>query len=582
MAEIKVYTEQINDVPLLVHQQCKMGIPDVLNEVIQPHGNWEGLSVGWLATIWLAYILSEADHRMVEVEPWAEGQIETLSALSLEPVRVKDFTDDRLADILHAISDEDVWEEIETQLGQRLIRVYELKGQPARFDSTTVSVYHDMEENILFRQGHSKDHRPDLPQFKTMLGTLDPLGMPLATLTVPGNEADDELYIPAITRGRQVLGQGGQLYIGDAKMGALATRAFIQAGGDYYLMPLAQVGGVPKLLSELLKPVWDKEQPLTPIYAPISEESGDEEVKAKKELLALGYETTRSQEAVVDGQPLSWEERVLVVYSLSLAKKTRCGLEQRLKKAEQQLWALTPPRGRGHRQWNDLEALQGAVQSILKKHRVEGLLEVTYAQEMEQRPIRQYGERPARMKEQLRYVVQVQRNREAVAAARRLLGWRLYTTNAPNGEFSLTKAIWAYRSAAVIERDFRRLKGRPLGIRPLYVQREDHARGMVNLLSLALRVLTLVEYVVRERLQTAGETLSGLYPGNPKRQTARPTTERLLKAFRGINLTVIHLPDQTIRHVTPLSELHQRILSLLDLPTSIYEDLILCIKPIPP
>ncbi len=105
---------------------------------------------------------------------------------------------------------------------------------------------------------------------------------------------------------------------------------------------------------------------------------------------------------------------------------------------------------------------------------------------------------------------------------------------------------------------------------------------MVRLLSLGLRVLTLVEHVVREALQAIGEALSGLYAGNPKRQTARPTTERLLKAFRGITLTVVHLPGQTIRHVTPLSPLQRRILALLGLPPSIYEDLPLHVSAIPP
>jgi transposase len=105
---------------------------------------------------------------------------------------------------------------------------------------------------------------------------------------------------------------------------------------------------------------------------------------------------------------------------------------------------------------------------------------------------------------------------------------------------------------------------------------------MVRLLSLALRILTLVEYVVRERLRTAGETLKGLYAGNPQRQTSRPTTERLLKAFKGITLTVVQLPEQMIRHATPLSDLQKRILSLLGLPRSTYEALALSADPIPP
>jgi transposase len=105
---------------------------------------------------------------------------------------------------------------------------------------------------------------------------------------------------------------------------------------------------------------------------------------------------------------------------------------------------------------------------------------------------------------------------------------------------------------------------------------------MVRLLSLALRVLTVVEHVVRRQLQVAGQTLSGLYAGNPKRQTARPTTERLLKAFRGITLTIVQLPEQVIRHVTPLSELQRHILDLLGLPISVYENLTSSGRPIPP
>ena len=81
------------------------------------------------------------------------------------------------------------------------------------------------------------------------------------------------------------------------------------------------------------------------------------------------------------------------------------------------------------------------------------------------------------------------------------MGWRLYVTNAPAETFSLAEAVWDYRCAPTIEQDFRRLKGHPLGIRPLYVRRQDHAKGLVRLLSLALRVLTVAEHVVRRQLQ---------------------------------------------------------------------------------
>jgi hypothetical protein len=76
--------------------------------------------------------------------------------------------------------------------------------------------------------------------------------------------------------------------------------------------------------------------------------------------------------------------------------------------------------------------------------------------------------------------------------------------------------------------------------------------------------------------------LAGLYPGNPNQQTQRPTTERLLAAFKEITLSLVQLPGQTIVHITPLSPLQNRILTLLDLSPAIYTDLAANSLPNPP
>jgi transposase len=110
----------------------------------------------------------------------------------------------------------------------------------------------------LLQFGHSKDHRPDLPQVKVMLASLDPVGLPLVTQVLSGERADDPLYMPAIAEVRQGLGRRGLLYIGDSKLGALDTRAFVQAGGDYYLCPLGLVQVPADVLDSYLAPVWTK------------------------------------------------------------------------------------------------------------------------------------------------------------------------------------------------------------------------------------------------------------------------------------------------------------------------------------
>ena len=57
-------------------------------------------------------------------------------------------------------------------------------------------------------------------------------------------------------------------------------------------------------------------------------------------------------------------------------------------------------------------------------------------------------------------------------------------------------------------------------------------------------------------------------------QRSHPTTERLLKAFGNITLTIVHLPGQVVHHVTPLTPVQTRILELLGLSPTIYTALV--------
>lgn len=86
---------------------------------------------------------------------------------------------------------------------------------------------------------------------------------------------------------------------------------------------------------------------------------------------------------------------------------------------------------------------------------------------------------------------------------------------------------------------------------------------MIRLLSIGLRLLTLVQYVVRQELAAQGATLAGLSAGNPSRTTARPTTEALLAAFTYLTLTIIvTAPGSRLVHLSPLSPLQRRILDV--------------------
>src|SRR5947199_2627724 len=236
---LTITTERVDDIPLLLAQMQRMDLALLRDAHFPMHGNREGLSLGVVTTIWFTHILSQADHRMNRVQPWAERRLETLRACSDATLEVRDLGDDRLADVLRHLSDDERWRAFEGELTGQLVRVYDLRADCVRLDSTTASSYGAVSEDGLLQLGHSKDHRPDLGQLKVMLATLAPLGLPLVTEVLSGQRADDPLYLPAIARVRACLNRGGLLYVGDVKMGALSTRASIQAVGDFYLCPLS-------------------------------------------------------------------------------------------------------------------------------------------------------------------------------------------------------------------------------------------------------------------------------------------------------------------------------------------------------
>ncbi len=560
---LTVTTERVDDIPLLLAHMRRMDLPRLLECHFPVHGNRRGLSFGWTATIWLAHILSQADHRMNQVEPWVAHHLDTLRICAAQPVQVLDLTDDRLADVLRILSDDMSWTNFERGLTGTLLRVYDLRPTRVRVDSTTASGYWDVTEDGLFQFGHSKDHRPDLPQLKVMLATLDPLGLPLATDVLSGERADDPLYLPAIARVRASLPQRGLLYVGDCKMSALETRAGVQAGGDYYLCPLSAVQVPPALLDQYLIEAWAS-GPALPVERPA--------VDGALEQIADGYERHQTLTAVVNTWPYTWVERRVLVHSHAQAHTAETALRRRVAQAQAALDDLLVRR-RGKARLSDTTTAHQLVAAVLARFQVAGLLQVTVTEQTTQQGVRAYRARPAGVCEVHTLTITHTVDTVAVEAAIARLGWRVYATNQPAEQLGLAQVVLAYREEYLVERSLGRLKGQPLSLTPLYVERDDHATGLIRLLSIALRVLTLLEYVVRRRLEADGERLAGVYAGNPKRATAHPTTERLREALRGSTLTIIGAPAQTRRHVTTLSALQQRILAVLEFTPTLYTKL---------
>src|SRR5262249_23739950 len=159
----------------------------------------------------------------------------------------------------------------------------------------------------------------------------------------------------------------------------------------------------------------------------------------------------------------------------------------------------------------------------LQKHRVEGLLTAVVQTTRQQRTRRRYGDRPEQVVVEEEHRVGVTHQEEALAQAKAEVGWQGYGGN--DLGLSLAEVVWAYGGQYQIEKGWSRLKGQPLSLTPMYLADEGRMLGLVLLLSLALRVLTLLQWEVRRKLHQSGEPLRGLYPGQAGRKTSSPSAE---------------------------------------------------------
>jgi transposase len=570
-SDLVIITERVDDVALLIGQMVKMGLPEVLDRHIPRHWTQRGLSWGWTAVIWLAYIVTEGDHRKVSVETYLKGMHHTLSHLAAQVIEPLDFSDDRLSHLLKHLSKSAYWHQIEHDLNARSIEVYPLPQDVIRCDATTVSGAHEVTEEGLVQFGHSKDD-PTRPQIKVMIGSLDPLGMPLATDVVSGERADDGLYLPIIERIRTGLQTTGLLFVGDCKMSALDTRAYLARHRDCYLSPLPLTGATAEAMEAWITTGVRKGEAgaLARIWR--TNDRGHEVLAAE------GYEFERTCGA--PDSDVAWRERVLVLRSPLHANQQTAGLEKRLHQAETALTALTPPRGRGKRQITDEATLVEVIARVLKDQRVDGLLRVAWEKQVEQST--QYvgrgrgsASRPKRVIQKTRYhITHIARQEDTIAELCQRFGWKAFVTNAGQKRLSLQDAVLCYRNEYRVERIFNRLKSR-VHIAPLFVKLNEQIEGLTYLLTLGVRVLTVTEFVLRRSLETEQASLPGLHPENKPKMTNKPTAERILKAFSAISLTIIKTAagEDMLRRLTPLSGLQEDILQRLGLGTALYGQL---------
>jgi len=174
--------ERVEEIPIVLHWLTEMHIAEIIDSIWQSHGNWQGLSYGQLAVLYITYIINSLTHTLSGMEDWVEEHRILLEIVTGWEIGEKDATDDRIGIMMSEFGNSTAKIlEFHQNNGHQIIPAFELPTEIGRYDTTSVNVHHSKKDDSkgLLNLGPSLDNRPNLLQFKQGLGVLDPAGIPI-------------------------------------------------------------------------------------------------------------------------------------------------------------------------------------------------------------------------------------------------------------------------------------------------------------------------------------------------------------------------------------------------------------------
>lgn len=540
-------SEHVDDIPLLLAHLQRVGIQRLIDTHFPAQQPAGGLSMGWLATAWLAHILSQSSNQPKHMRAWVVAHQETLRWCTGQHLRPPDVSDQRLREVLHAFNDDTHWTPFETALNQHILRMYRILPERVQLRSST-DYWHITSEGLL-QLDRGKRWWPGALPVQVTMTILEPFGIPATVHVAAHTDALQEASLNTIAQTRATLQARRVVFIGNGELSSPEARAAIHAGNNAYLC----------LFSD--QELFERESSGIETILPIFRTNADNQ----QEHIADGYEQNETVYTTLMDQPVEWSERRLFVRSMQHAAQQEIDLHTRLAQAQSALAALNE-RKRGKRRPRTFAALRETAEAILVDYRVQGLLRIRFDETVDERVVRRYRGRPTVKRVERMVEVITEPDQAAIAAQLERFGWEVYATTLPSDALSISQAIQA---CVRPEHLFERLRGRPLSLAPTVMHRPEQIRGLIRLLALGLRSIILLDLVGRFRAGDTTETAFQRAQGTQLDHS--PMGERLLEAFRDLSLTIISDSQQPRYHLTALSALQRRILDFLALPYDTYQ-----------
>jgi transposase len=337
-------------------------------------------------------------------------------------------------------------------------------------------------ERPLRRLGHSKDHRPDLPQVVIGLAVTRE-GIPVRVWVWPGNRSDQTLVaqVKADLAGWRL---GRAVYVVDSGFSGRDNLRRLRSGGGHYIAGVKLRSGMPET----------------------------EQALSRQGRYRLVKDNLRVKEVQVgDGDAAV---RYLVCHNPAEAERDRDRRAQRVERIEAELARLAEQRQRAKTKAEREAHLRG--ECALRDH-------PTLSRYLRQTK-----------------GVRLSLDRAKIAAEERLDGKYLLTTSDPS--LSAEDVAVGYKQLLEAERSFRDLKGTLL-LRPVFHRKDDRIRAHVLICFLALVLVRLAETRTGATWRTIRAELGQIRQGHFRSQDGEfAQTSELTASQRDLHAD-LHVPE---------------------------------------
>lgn len=514
----------------LISGVCKeLDIAGQIDRLLPSQSQEQHVTTGEAVVAMLLNGLGFINQRLYLVSKFFEDKpLERLIRPGIEASHLNDDRLGRALDSLHAHGVTTIFASLATETMKRLGQA----GRDVHLDSTTFHVHgyynSDKEEDVVLHltQGHSKDHRPELPQAALQLIVDHLSGIPRHLEVLNGNSSDSTSFRQTLQHFSTQLKSGGVgRIIADSKLYCQQTLQVLTEAKLDWLTRVPQTLSQAQELcrqTELGKMLWLDEQ----------------------------YAVAGHQVVYADV-----EQYWLVVYSTQARQREEKTMQRRVSRQSQK--ALE--------EWKKLQrqAFHCRADALAAADKWQAKQAYVQLREVGLQEVKSYGRRgqPAKdaLPEKVSYYLTGILATDLEACREELFQQSLFvlaSNQAAQTQEQQAQMLAAYKSQHVVERGFRFLKDPQLVASSFFVKNPQRVEALLFIMTLCLLAYSVLEYRIRQALAEQEKAV----PDQKGKPTAKPTARWVFQLFVGIHL--IRFPDGK-EAVLNLTETHRTVLGLL-------------------